>query len=142
MESYQRVLFCAGFAASCPSIAKHAKDLARRYDAQLSLVHVVETIHYDLPTASDLTIEEYLMIQAKTNMSKLAEMMEVPATNQWVCAGSPKNEIVRIAEENNIDLIVVGSHGKHGLAKLLGSTASGIMHNAKCDVLAVRVQDE
>jgi universal stress protein A len=56
--------------------------------------------------------------------------------------GSPKLEIVRVAEENNVDLIIVGSHGKHGIALLLGSTANGVLHHAKCDVLAVRIYDD
>jgi len=50
-------------------------------------------------------------------------------------------EIIKIAEENNVDLIIVGSHGRHGLALLLGSTANGVLHHAKCDVLAVRIKD-
>ncbi|MEO1899758.1 MAG: universal stress protein, partial [Methylococcales bacterium] len=40
------------------------------------------------------------------------------------------------------DLIVVGSHGRHGLALLLGSTANGVLHHAVCDVLAVRLSDD
>ena len=55
--------------------------------------------------------------------------------------GSPKTEIVRVANENKVDLIIVGSHGRHGLALLLGSTANGVLHHATCDVLAVRLQD-
>ena len=44
-----------------------------------------------------------------------------------------------MAEELGTDLIVVGSHGRHGLALLMGSTANGVLHGANCDVLAVRV---
>jgi universal stress protein A len=47
---------------------------------------------------------------------------------------------VRIAKERGVDLIVVGSHGRHGLQLLLGSTANGVLHLAECDVLAVRVR--
>ncbi len=56
--------------------------------------------------------------------------------------GVPGQEIVRLAEQEQIDLIIVGSHGRHGLALLLGSTASNVLHHAKCDVLAIRLQDE
>jgi universal stress protein A len=55
--------------------------------------------------------------------------------------GSPKAEITRVAEEQGVDLIVVGSHGRLGLELLLGSTANGVLHAAKCDVLAVRVKE-
>ena len=60
---------------------------------------------------------------------------------QWVVIGSPKTEILALAEDNNADLIVVGSHGRHGLGLLLGSTASSVLHHAKCDVMAVRLID-
>lgn len=60
---------------------------------------------------------------------------------QWLEMGSPKTEIIRVATENQVDLIVVGSHGRHGLALLLGSTANGVLHHAPCDVLAVRLQN-
>ena len=56
--------------------------------------------------------------------------------------GVPGQEIVRIAEQEHIDLIVVGSHGRHGLALLLGSTANSVLHHAGCDVMAVRLHDE
>lgn len=56
--------------------------------------------------------------------------------------GEPREEIIRIAEQENVDLIVVGSHGEHGLALLLGSTANSVLHYAKCDVLAVRLRDD
>ena len=47
---------------------------------------------------------------------------------------------VGIAEEHAVDLIVIGSHGRHGLQRILGSTASGVLHTATCDVLAVRIR--
>lgn len=47
----------------------------------------------------------------------------------------------RLAKEQRCDLIVVGSHGRHGLALLLGSTANDILHGAPCDVLAVRLKN-
>jgi len=53
----------------------------------------------------------------------------------------PETEIHTLANEIGADLIVVGSHGRHGLALLLGSTANGVLHGAPCDVLAVRVGD-
>jgi universal stress protein A len=54
--------------------------------------------------------------------------------------GRPETEIHHVAEEIGADLVVVGSHGRHGLSLLMGSTANGVLHGAKCDVLAVRVQ--
>ena len=55
--------------------------------------------------------------------------------------GRPETEIHNTADEIGADLIVVGSHGRHGLALIFGSTANGVLHGAACDVLAVRVLD-
>ena len=53
--------------------------------------------------------------------------------------GQPRQEIHTLAKAQECDLIVVGSHGRHGLALLLGSTANDVLHGAPCDVLAVRL---
>ena len=55
--------------------------------------------------------------------------------------GAPAPQIVDSAKDLGVDLIVVGSHGKHGLGLLLGSTANGILHHAHCDVLTIRIKD-
>jgi len=55
--------------------------------------------------------------------------------------GNPKAEIVRVASEKDIDLIVIGTHGRHGIGLLLGSTATGVIHHAHCDVLTVRLKE-
>jgi universal stress protein A len=54
--------------------------------------------------------------------------------------GRPTDLIIEVAEREDIDLIILGSHGKHGVALLLGSTADGVLHHAECDVLAVRIK--
>ncbi|EAW31305.1 hypothetical protein GP2143_07144, partial [marine gamma proteobacterium HTCC2143] len=63
----------------------------------------------------------------------------VGSDGQHIIVGRAENEIHSLAEELGAELIVVGSHGRHGIALLLGSTANGILHGATCDVLAVRV---
>jgi len=83
-----------------------------------------------------------LMSSAKERLAKLADDLGIEKQNQWLETGSPKLELVRIAKENKVDLIIVGSHGRHGLALLLGSTANGVLHHAKCDVLAVRLKND
>jgi len=55
-----------------------------------------------------------------------------------VISGRPKQEILRVAERAAADLIVVGAHGHHDLAGLLGSTTDRVLHRASCDVLTVR----
>ena len=55
--------------------------------------------------------------------------------------GPTKSQIQEIAESIGIDLIICGSHGRHGLSLLLGSTANAVLHHATCDVLAIRIKE-
>ncbi|MCY1401873.1 Universal stress protein family protein [compost metagenome] len=64
---------------------------------------------------------------------------ELSGANAHLTYGQPRQEIHNLAKEDGCDLIVVGSHGRHGLALLLGSTANDVLHGAPCDVLAVRL---
>ena len=146
MNNYQHILLAVDFFEQCDIVINRAKDLAERYQATLSLVHVVDSLPItdagygaDIPFNLDLTAE--LMNNAKVRLTELAVKLAVPEECQWLEMGSPKVEIIRIAEENKVDLIVIGSHGRHGLALLLGSTANSVLHHAQCDVLAVRLQD-
>jgi len=104
MADYRQILVAVDFSTESRVVVNKALDIARRNNAGLSLIHVVEY--------------------------ESARIVEI---------GVPKREIVRIAGEQGADLIVIGSHGRHGLQLLLGSTANGVLHLAKCDVLAVRV---
>jgi universal stress protein A len=147
MENYKHILLAVDFYEHSEAVANRAKDLAIKYQAKLSIIHVVDSLPItdagygaDIPFNMDLTTE--LMAGAKKRLAKLAEKLDVTEDRLWLEMGSPKTEIIRIAEENNIDLIVIGSHGRHGLALLLGSTANGVLHHATCDVLAVRLQDD
>ena len=147
MENYKHILLAIDFYEHGEAVANRAKDLANKYQAKLSIIHVVDTLPItdasygvDIPFNMDLTTE--LLDGAKKRLAKLAEKLGVTADRLWLEMGSPKTEIIRIAEENKADLIVVGSHGRHGLALLLGSTANGVLHHATCDVLAVRLQDD
>ena len=147
MENYKHILLAVDFYEHCEAVANRAKDLADKYQAKLSIIHVVDSMPIadtaygaDIPFNLDLTAE--LMAGAKKRLAKLAEKLVVTEDRLWLEMGSPQTETIRVAEENKVDLIVIGSHGRHGLALLLGSTANGVLHLASCDVLAVRLQDD
>lgn len=147
MKNYAHILLAVDFSEQTDAIAERAREMAARYQARLSILHVVDNLPIVdtvngpiIPYEIDLT--EQLMESAKLRLTKLAERLGIKEDNRFLELGSPKIEIVRIAEENAVDLIVVGSHGRHGLALLLGSTANGVLHYAKCDVLAVRIKNE
>ncbi|MBC6904930.1 universal stress protein [Saccharophagus sp. K07] len=123
-------------------VARKAVELAKLYGAKLSLLHVIEPVTFayagDIPmdlTETQLAIEE----QAEKRLTSLAAQLEHPIHSSKVVIGQTAAELRETAAQLGADLIVVGSHGRHGLALLLGSTASDVLHGAKCDVLAVRV---
>lgn len=147
MDNYQHILLAVDFSDQCEAIVSRARELADKYQAKLSMVHVVDNLPitdaaYGPVIPFDVDLTEQLMEAAKERLGKLAEQYDVAEEDRWLELGSPKLEIIRIAEENAVDLIVVGSHGRHGLALLLGSTANGVLHHARCDVLAVRLKDD
>lgn len=147
MENYKHILLAADFSEHGETVANRAKDLAEHYQAKLSIVHVMDNLlitdaAYGLTIPFDLDLTAELMASAKKRMATLAEKLAIAEEHRWLETGSATLEIIRVAEENQVDLIVVGSHGRHGFALLLGSTANGVLHHARCDVLAVRLQDE
>lgn len=141
---YKKVLFATDFDEVGIHAAHKAKKIADENGAPLFLVHVVEPIPaYAYPGfAGFAEVEVSIREQAEKELSALAKTLGVDAKHRFLEFGSTKNEVLRVAEEQKIDLIVTGSHGKHGLALLLGSTAQAILHGANCDMLIVRPPKE
>ncbi len=125
---------------------RKAHNLATLTGARMSIIHVLDNIPMpDTPYGTMIPLDAkttYAMLEAEKNkFNEISEMLAIEPAHRWLVWGEPKQEITRVAEREHVDLIVVGSHGRHGLALLLGSTANGVLHYAKCDVLAVRLQD-
>lgn len=147
MSCYKHILLAVDYTEYGQSVAKKAKQLAQENKAILSIIHVLDDI--SLAEASfgpiipfDDVLVEQLFAAAKKRLEKFSNELGIKSERQWLEMGNAKLEIVRVAEENDVDLIVVGSHGRHGLALLLGSTANGVLHHALCDVLAVRIKND
>ena len=142
---YKKVLFATDFDEVGLLAAKKAKKIADENHAKLILVHVVEPIPaYAYPGfAGFAEVEESIREQAEKEFTALADGLGVDTKHRLLEFGSIKTEVLRVAKEHDVDLLVTGSHGKHGLALLLGSTANAILHGAECDVLIVRptIQD-
>lgn len=145
MSIYTRILLALDLSDESDQLATKTAKMAEAFGAELNLIHVVEPLSFayggDVPM--DLTtIQEQLDDHAKTKLDQYAEKIGYPVNRKIIVTGHTETEIHRAAEELNTDLVIVGSHGRHGLALLLGSTANGVLHGAKCDVLAIRVKEE
>jgi len=142
MGTYKRILLAVDLTEESTRVASRAVTIARCFDAELHVVHVIEplSLAYGGDIPMDLSsVQEQIHEQAKSHLAEFGASINVPAARQYLIFGRPESEIHRLAEEQKVDVIVVGSHGRHGLALLLGSTANGVLHGAMCDVLAVRV---
>lgn len=143
MSSFKRILMAVDLSEESDQLIDKSCEIAERNDAELSLIHVIEPLSFayggDVPM--DLTtIQEQLDEHARSKLDQFAARLRYPVKNKFIVSGHTESEIHHIAEEQDIDLIIVGSHGRHGLSLLLGSTANGVLHGAHCDVLAIRVQ--
>lgn len=145
MSDYRHILCAVDLSDENIIVASRAAELANFYHAQLSLLHVVEYIPVDLanelvlPQQQD--IEQQLVLQATDHLAALARQIRVDRLHQSVVQGSTKSEIIEYAQAQQVDLIVLGRHGRHGISRLLGSVANAVLHHAPCDVLAVRMGD-
>ena len=104
------------------------------------VANIYEEPVYDLMSSFPADMEERLIENAQRSLRLLAKKLGAANAECRVLVGTPKTAIVQAASESGADLIVLGSHGVHGLELLLGSTANAVLHGATCDVLAVRVR--
>ena len=142
MSAYQRILLAVDLTEESKQLAGSGTALATAFEAELHVIHVIEplSLAYGGDIPMDLSsVQEQIHEQAKSHLAEFANGLGVPQDRQYLIFGRPESEIHRVAESQEMDLIIVGSHGRHGLALLLGSTANGVLHGASCDVLAVRV---
>lgn len=147
MNGYRHILITCDYSVQSLQVGLKAKSIAGQQQAKVSLLHVLDNIAmpdtaYGSMIALDKGSDNAALEHEKTKLIAFANQLSIAETNRWLIWGIPKQEIVQFAEQQEVDLIVVGSHGRHGLALLLGSTANAVLHHAKCDVLAVRLQDE
>ncbi len=146
MENYKNILLAVDLHENCDeNIISQAIKMAREHGAKLTLLHAVEHLNaYGVAQAypSIIEVEGKLMEEARASLQKIIAERQIEKVATIVESGSPKMIILDYAKAHDIDLIVLGSHGRHGINMLLGSTANAVLHHAQCDVLAVRIQSK
>ncbi len=144
MSNYTHLLLAVDFSATNRHVIRKGLALAEAFGARVSLIHVVEFAQVDLSNElvmpQELELDQELLALAESRLQALAEEHGMSEYARHVRQGSTKREILHLAGEQGVDLIVLGSHGRSGLQLLLGSTANAVLHGAPCDVLAVRVK--
>jgi universal stress protein A len=141
----QRILLPTDFSNYSAAATKYACELATKFDAELHLLHTLEIHRSSTPGfVMGLALPEHIKESKAAAEKSLANVLDPKWSEgrkviQAVLEGSPKVEIVRYARKQSIDLIVLSTHGRTGLAHIIiGSVAESVVRTAPCPVLTVR----
>jgi len=140
------ILFPTDFSEGSAQALKYAVDMANRYGAKLYVIHII----YDIAKASGWYVPHVSVDQmykdiessAKKELDRFGveELSGLKNIERSVITGVPHDEIVAFANKHKIDLIVIATHGRKGIDRLLfGSTAGQVVRYAPCPVLTVRL---
>jgi len=146
MTTYQKILVAVDLSSESELVLQKAQLIADS-NAVIHLVYVQEPMDNVyvgiVPQSAAFSglgdLEAQLGEELKQKLMALGENLGVPADNLHILNGSPAHEIHRFAKDNDVQLIVIGTHGQKGWQLLLGSTANAVLHGAGCDVLSVRI---
>jgi nucleotide-binding universal stress UspA family protein len=144
----KRILFPTDFMEGSKEAIPYAIDLAKKYGARLYLIHVI----HDVTQATGLYVPHvavdelfksmYQEAEKQIKKAYLEELRGFEDVQYDILRGIPYEEITKYAEKNEIDLIVIATHGRKGLDRLFfGSTAEKVVKHAKCPVLTVRTSE-
>lgn len=143
---YKHILYATDFSKASLATEKKVAKMCMAVDAKMSLIHVVEYNSNVWMGAGGYFVLEDLgeesLEDSKKAIRSCEDRIEVNLVNAHSVQGSPKQEIVNYALEIGADLIVLGSHGHRHIADLLGTTATGVLNKANCDVLVIQTNQE
>lgn len=139
MADYRKVLVLLDLSEGSEKVFNAARDLASHSNASLVALHVVDYAPVE-PMGETLmpsmAIEQELQERSR---ARIGQLIAGSAARARIEMGNTKAEILRVAGEEQADLIVLGSRERHGLAILVNFTEDTVLHAAHCDVLAVRL---
>jgi len=140
------ILFPTDFSEGSAFALEYAADLAKRYGAKLYLLNVIYDIAkgsgWYVPHASMDELYKDIEKGAKKELERFGseELRGYKNIERATGTGVPHDEIIKFAKKNKIDLIVIGSHSRKGMDRILfGSTAANVVRFAPCPVLTVRI---
>lgn len=147
MREIKKILFPIDFSENSNQIADYVLYFARKFDATIYIIHVLEGLSslqgFYIPHISLERLEEDLKKAAEKKMGEFVtkRMKDLKEVKAQVIPGIPHVEIIKMAKENAIDIIIMGTHGWTGFEHVIfGSVAGKVVRNAPCPVLTVRVK--
>lgn len=140
MIDFERILVPTDFSEYSQPAIGYACAMADKFDAELHLLHVLEVHISSTPVFSGEMVPSHHIAESRAAAEKALQDV-APGRNavRATSEGTVFLEILRYAKENEIDLIVMGTHGRTGLVHvLMGSTAERVVRKAPCPVMTVR----
>jgi len=144
MAEIKNILFPLDFSSASEKVLPYARYMAEKLGAKLYLMFVVEELakyaNFYVPHSALDNLEEEMLEAAKKKMENFVAQHLEDSTNleTIITLGDIAEEIIRAVEEKEIDLIVMGTHGRKGLEKiLLGSVAERVVKKAPCPVMTI-----
>jgi nucleotide-binding universal stress UspA family protein len=145
MKKFNKILFATDFSEISEYAFGYALTLAETFHARLIIMHVinepVDLRGFYVPHISFDTIEREIAVSAEKMMDKFCNKNVKNYDNyeKYTVLGVPYEEILKKADEENADLLVMGTHGRAGIDHLLfGSTAERVVRKSACPVMTVR----
>ncbi len=146
-DKYRHILAAVDLSDESHQVLDVAQILGDQAHAEMNVIHVIKPFHHAYAGVSPATVadvgirfEEEADQQARAELRTIAASRGLPPEAMLVRHGAPHLEIQDAVQELGTDMLVVGTHGKHGFELLLGSVANAVIHGITCDVLAVRIQ--
>jgi universal stress protein A len=145
--AYRNIIAAVDITDEAEEILKAARAIANDKKSTISVVTVLRpmaefyvNLYSTLEDNAGIGIDSKAVEHATAWLSDLAKRNRIDASAVNVIIGTPAVEIRRMAEKLDADLIVLGTHGRHGLGLMLGSTANAVLHGAPCNVLAIKIR--
>jgi nucleotide-binding universal stress UspA family protein len=145
VKVFKKILYATDFSETSEYAFEYAASLAEKFNSRLIIIHVinepVDLRGFYVPHISFDTIEHEIAQSAEKMMDKFCSQKLKSYDNYERCtlSGIPYEEILKKAVEENVDLIVMGTHGRAGIDHFLfGSTAERVVRKAQCAVMTVR----
>lgn len=140
MEKAQEIIVSVDFHKHTQKLMDFAIDLARRLDAKLTILHVLDVVipYSDYSPESYKAFDDKLLAHVENKMEVLVEKCKTsfPDCKGLVLRGEVIDSIVNFAQDTKADLLIMGTHGAKGIEKiLLGSVAERVLKRASCPVL-------
>lgn len=145
MINYQHILLATDLTERSESVADKALTLVQNAGSQLSIFHAFTQIPLfyssgEFAIPADMELDEALEARARAALTRQAMRLGIPEEKRlFEKTSMVRSTLIELVQRLSVDLVIIGSHDRHGLALLTGSVADTLLHTMPCDVLAIWV---